>query len=224
MGVMIDALILDLGNVLVFHDNELLFERMSAAFGVSREVLAARLDTELWARVNRGGLPGDALRVELRARLGRELDRERWLELWNCHFRVHHAMLEAIDALVGRVRLVLLSNTHDDHFGFLRPRLPVLERFDGLVLSYEEGLVKPERGIYERALAVAGVPASRAAFFDDVPGYVAAAEALGISARVFSDVPAFVRDARALGIPVHDAPALPAPPGNAPVHESAGRR
>ncbi|MDP3234974.1 MAG: HAD family phosphatase [Myxococcales bacterium] len=195
---MIDALILDLGNVLAFHDNERLFEQMARAFGSSREAMRERLDGGLWDRVNRGLLPGDSLRQELIARLGHEISAEAWFALWNCHFTLYDEMIREVEGLVGRVRLVLLSNTHDQHIEFLRPKLPLLRRFDGLVLSYEVGLVKPERQIYERALALASVEPGRAAFFDDVPRYAEAATSLGLHGRVFTTVAAFREQLRAL--------------------------
>ncbi|MDP3503162.1 MAG: HAD family phosphatase [Myxococcales bacterium] len=195
---MIDALILDLGNVLAFHDNERLFEQMARAFGSSREAMRERLDGGLWDRVNRGLLPGDSLRQELIARLGHEISAEAWFALWNCHFTLYDEMIREVEGLVGRVRLVLLSNTHDQHIEFLRPKLPLLQRFDGLVLSYEVGHVKPERQIYERALALAAVEPGRAAFFDDVPRYAEAATSLGLHGRVFTTVAAFREQLRAL--------------------------
>jgi putative hydrolase of the HAD superfamily len=196
------ALLLDLGNVLAFHDNELLFERLAQAFGTTRAEMASRLDGGLWDRVNRGQLPGDALRRELVARLGREVSPADFFALWSCHFRLNVPMVALAERLVGRVRLVLLSNTHDQHVAFLRPQLPVLERFEGLVLSCQVGLLKPEPGIYLRALEVAGVAPAEAAFFDDVPRYAEAAAALGIHGRVFTTPEAFVADLGALGLDV----------------------
>jgi putative hydrolase of the HAD superfamily len=111
-------------------------------------------------------------------------------------------MVRTVERLVGRVRLVLLSNTHDQHVAWLRPRLPVLERFDGVVLSYEVGAVKPERAIYERAVQVASVPPERAVFFDDVARYAEAAAQVGLHGRVFTTAPHFLEDLRALGLSV----------------------
>lgn len=195
---MIDALILDLGNVLAFHDNEHLFTEMARAFGSSRDAMRQRLDGGLWDRVNRGLLPGDSLRRELVARLGQELSPDEWFTLWNCHFTLYDEMIREVEGLVGRVRLVLLSNTHDQHIEFLRPKLPLLQRFDGLVLSYEVGHVKPERQIYERAVELAAVAPGRIAFFDDVPRYAEAATSLGVHGRVFTTVAAFREQLRAL--------------------------
>lgn len=197
----IDALILDLGNVLAFHDNAKLFRELARAFRTTPEALEECLGG-VWERVNTGGLPGDALRRELVSRLGAELAPAEWLELWSCHFTVNEPMVRLVERLVGRLRLVLLSNTHDQHVAFLRPKLPVLERFEGLVLSYEVGAVKPDRRIYQRALELARVPAGQAAFFDDVQAYADAATALGLHGRQFTTVERFAAQLAELGVAV----------------------
>jgi len=198
----VDALILDLGNVLVFHDNALLYREMAAAFHTTPETMRARLDAAFWAQVNQGQLPGDALRQALVERLGHPVAPDAWFALWNCHFTLHHAMIALVEKLAGRLPLVLLSNTHDQHFAYLRPLLPVLDRFQGIVLSYELGAMKPAPEIYERALALAGVRPERAAFFDDIDRYAEAATALGLAGRVFTTAAAFAEEARALGLPL----------------------
>lgn len=195
----LDAVVLDLGNVLAFHDNAKLFREMARAFGTTPEAMKERLDGGLWDRVNRGQLPGDSLRQELVARLGKQLTPAEWFDVWNCHFAINATMVAHVERLVGRVRLVLLSNTHDQHVAYLRPRLPVLERFDGLVLSYETGHVKPERAIYEKALALAAVPPWKAVFFDDVEKYAVAATHVGMHGRVFHAAAEFPAQLAALG-------------------------
>jgi len=199
----VSAVIFDLGNVLVFHDNAKLFREVSGLFGTTPESLRSKLEgSGLWERVNRGELKGDALRLALAERVGgRVPDADAFVRAWTCHFELNPPMIRLAESLVGRVRLVLLSNTHDLHVGFLRPQLPVLERFDGLVLSCEVGLVKPERAIYERALAAAGVPATKAVFFDDLEPYVEAARAAGLHAHVFRDAREAAAQLQALGLP-----------------------
>ena len=195
----LDALILDLGNVLAFHDNVKLFAQMARAFGTTPEAMKERLDGGLWERVNRGQLPGDSLRVELVQRLGKDLAAKDWFELWNCHFTLNEPMVTMVQFLVGQVKLVLLSNTHDQHVAWLRPKLPVLEQFDALVLSCEVGLLKPEKAIYERALAAAGTAPWKTAFFDDVKAYAIGATQVGIHGRVFTSVEQFQEDLAKLG-------------------------
>jgi HAD superfamily hydrolase (TIGR01509 family) len=195
---MLRALLLDLGNVLVFHDNALLQRELARAFGVAQSTLAARLDAGLWDEVNRGRHPGDALRRELVRRLsgalGRDPGPEAFREAWSCHFEVNRPMVSAVERLVGRVRLVLVSNSNDLHIDYLRPRLPLLSRVDGFAFSHELGVAKPDAAIFEHALHLAGARPQEAAFFDDVAEYVQAAARVGIHARLFTSVPAFERE------------------------------
>lgn len=196
----LDAVLLDLGNVLVLHDNALLFRRFGEAAGLGEEEVLHRLDGAFWDGVNRGTLAGAGLRQALRARLGLTMSDADLDALFCSHFTVNEPMLPLVEALVGRVRLVLVSNTTAVHFDYLRDKLPVLSRFDALVLSHEVGLAKPDAAIFELALARAGVAPRRAAFFDDLPAYVEAASALGIHGRLFTDAGAFRRDLEALGL------------------------
>ena len=194
-----DAIILDLGNVLAFHDNTKLFAEMARAFDTTPDAMKARLDGGLWEKVNRGQLPGDSLRVELVARLGKELSPKQWLDVWTCHFVINEPMVSMVQFLVGQVKLVLLSNTHDQHVSFIRPQLPVLEQFDGLVLSCEVGLIKPEKAIYEKALALTGCSPWKTAYFDDIKSYASAATQVGVHGRVFTTVEQFQEDLAKLG-------------------------
>jgi len=195
----IDAVILDLGNVLAFHDNTKLFAEMARAFATTPDALKTKLGDGFWDPVNRGGLPGDSLRQELVKRLEKDITPAAWLDVWNCHFTINEQMAMFTQFLVGQVQLVLLSNTHDQHFNFLKPQLPVLEQFDGLVLSYEVGAIKPEKKIYEVALAKAGTAPWKTVFFDDVQKYAIAATQVGMHGRVFTTLEQLTEDLAKLG-------------------------
>jgi putative hydrolase of the HAD superfamily len=195
----LQAVFLDFGNVLVFHDDHVLPERLSALGGKSPQEVRAALKP-LWDRVHRGQLAGDDLRRAVAEAAGAALDQARFDELWTCYFRVHDEVLPLVSALCDRMPVFLLSNTNAAHFDRLRPRVPVLERFAGYVLSHELGVVKPEPAIFQAALRRAGVPADRTAFFDDVAQYVEAAARLGIHGRVFTDAASFATQLAALGL------------------------
>lgn len=195
----LDAVFLDLGNVLVFHDNDLLNRRLSEQAGGAAHP-APVIPEPLWERINRGTLDREGIRREVCAALGVQLSPERFFEVWNCHFEVHRAVLPQVEALAAQVKLVLLSNTNALHFEYLRPQLPVLERFHALVLSFQVGAVKPEPRIFEEALARAGCAPERAAFFDDVADYAQAASRLGLHGRVFTTAAAFARQCEEWGL------------------------
>ncbi len=195
----LDAIVLDLGNVLVFHDNTKLFSEMGRAFGIEPDSLRQRLDGGLWERVNRGQFPGDALRVELVTRLGKDISPRDWLAVWNCHFTINEPMVTMVQFLIGQVKLVVLSNTHDQHVAYLRPKIPLLEQFDALIFSCDVGFLKPEKAIYEKALAAAGTTPWKTVFFDDVKAYANAATQVGMHGRVFTTVEHFTEDLAKLG-------------------------
>ncbi len=188
----IRAVFLDLGNVLAFHDDPVLFQRMSAWGGASPEEIRARM-LGLWDPINRGSLAGDELRRAVCRAAGSEtpMEAEPFFAMWNCHFRVHHELLPLVESLFGQVKVFLLSNTNEMHWRFVRPLIPQFDRFDGLVISCEIHMAKPDPEIFQFALARAGVGAQEAAYFDDVPAFVAAASALGIHARLFTGARAF---------------------------------
>ncbi|HYO54827.1 HAD family phosphatase [Archangium sp.] len=194
------TVILDLGNVLAFHDNNLLFRRLGTRAGLSPAEVERRLAGTGWTAANRGLLGAEGIRRDVCGSLGVDLPAEEFNALWSSHFTLHEAVLPRVEGLVGRVKLVLLSNTNVLHATFLRSKLPVLERFDHLVLSCEVGHVKPEPAIYKEALERAGCAPQEAAFFDDLPEFVQAANALGIHGHLFTTAEAFDAQLKALGL------------------------
>jgi putative hydrolase of the HAD superfamily len=192
--------LLDLGNVLVFHDNALLFRELGARAGLSRAEAEQRLSGTGWTAANRGLLGAEGIRRDVCGSLGVDLPAGEFNALWSSHFTVHEAVLPRVEGLVGRVKLGLLSNTNVLHVDFLRPRLPVLERFDHLLLSCEVGLVKPEPAFYQEALRRLDCAPEEVAFFDDLPEYVQAANALGLRGHLFTTAEAFDAQLKALGL------------------------
>lgn len=194
------AVIFDLGNVLVFHDNALLFARLGLRAGLGPQEVAQRLTGAGWTAANRGQLDAEGIRRDVCGALGVELPMEEFAPLWSSHFTVHQAVLPRVEGLEGRVKRLLLSNTNALHAAYLRPKLPLLERFDAVLLSCEVGHVKPEPAFFQLALERAGCAPHEAAFFDDLPEFVEAANALGLRGHLFTDAPTFDAQLKALGL------------------------
>ncbi|MDY7232199.1 HAD family hydrolase [Hyalangium rubrum] len=194
------VLIFDLGNVLVFHDNAKLFAGLGARAGLSGTEVGQRLAGAGWTAANRGQLDAEGIRRDVCKTLGVELPMEEFAPLWSCHFTLHEAVLPKVAALEGRVKRVLLSNTNALHVAYVRPKLPLLERFDAVLMSCEVGHVKPEPAFFQLALERAGCAPHEAAFFDDLPEFVEAANALGIRGQLFTDAPHFDAQLKALGL------------------------
>jgi 2-haloacid dehalogenase len=90
------------------------------------------------------------------------------------------------------VPLYALTNWSSETFPPQRRRFPFLALFDGIVVSGDEGVIKPDPRIFRILLERYGVAAGDAVFIDDVQANAAAAAALGIHGIHFRS-PALLR-------------------------------
>jgi 2-haloacid dehalogenase len=81
--------------------------------------------------------------------------------------------------------LYALTNWSHETFPIARPRFPFFEWFDGIVVSGEVGLIKPDARIYHHLLERFDLTAGDCVFIDDSAANVAGAEAVGITGLHF---------------------------------------
>lgn len=79
----------------------------------------------------------------------------------------------------------LFSNTNELAIEFIRRQYPFYATFDGHVLSYEHGVMKPEAGLYEVVERRTGRSGPCLIYLDDRPENVATALARGWQGHVF---------------------------------------
>ena len=87
-------------------------------------------------------------------------------------------------ARAAGVRTCLLSNSWGSEW-YDRTDFPAL--FDGVVISCEVGMRKPEPEIFEHAAQLIGLPPAACVFVDDVEANITAAEACGMTGVHHSD-------------------------------------
>lgn len=75
-----------------------------------------------------------------------------------------------------------------------------MSAFSGAIVSGEEGVLKPEREIFELLTTRYGVEASRSLFIDDLVTNVQGAVAAGLRGHVFVDSQTLRRDLVGLGL------------------------
>lgn len=108
------------------------------------------------------------------------VDREGLLERLFVGVELDRTMVAAVAAVrEAGIRTCLLSNSWG--LGIYERAGRVLELFDATVISGEVGLRKPDRRIYELALARVGLPAEACVFVDDLPFNLDPARELGIA-------------------------------------------
>lgn len=195
------ALIFDIGNVLVFHDNDLLHRRLAALAGVSVARLRSALQAGDFARrATLGLLDGPEMHAEFCRLLDVDCGYERFRAVFSSHFTRNQSIEPLIAQLQGRYRLLTLSNTNALHVDYLLEHVPLLGRFDSLLLSCEVGLAKPDPPIYAEAVRRAALPAGACLYVDDLPAYVTAGAAAGLQALRFRDTQTLTCEFAAAGV------------------------
>ena len=109
--------------------------------------------------------------------------------------------VEILEELRERgVRLYALSNWSAETFPVARPRYPFLDWFDGIVISGEVKLAKPDPRIFRHMLDRFSLDPAATVFIDDSEANVRAAAVQGIVALRFEDAATLRRDLVRLGL------------------------
>lgn len=181
-----EALVFDLGGVVVRHDNAVLFERLA-----SRCAPAWGRD-EVVALFSRGsgwgiGTPIRDFHDQLRTEAGYDAPWSVFVDDWCCHLAVDPSMVTVLGRLSRHNRIVIFSNTNQEHWDFiLAASNGELGGYDAF-LSHLIGHEKPSLRSFEVVAARAGINPGRSIFFDDMPANVDGARQAGFQAEVFRD-------------------------------------
>ena len=192
-----DALLFDLGGVVMGLDWDRAFQRWGRASHVPPEALAALYSfDEPYERHERGEI-GEAdyyaaLRESLRIDIGDDDFRAGWGAIFT---EPVHETVALLEKLRDRVPLYAFSNSNAAHQAVWgRKFAGALANFRRVFVSSEMGLRKPERESFDHIARAIGVAPSRILFFDDTLANVEGAKRAGLQA-VHVSGPNDVRDA-----------------------------
>lgn len=93
-----------------------------------------------------------------------------------------------------------LTNWSAETFPLIRDTYPVFGEFDGIVVSGEEHLLKPNAAIYHCLLERYNLQSEESIFIDDNADNVAAAKAVGMESVRFADAATLVQQLAEFGI------------------------
>jgi 2-haloacid dehalogenase len=187
MSNRIDTVIFDLGNVLIGWDPRRLYRRLIADEERMEWFLREVCNSE-WNEQQDAGRPWTEATALLRERFPEHAE---LIDAYHVHWKeTLVGPIEGSVALLGElrqrgVRLLALTNWSNETFPVARELYPFLQWFEGIVVSGEERLVKPDPRIYQRLLQRYAVDPARALYIDDSARNVAAAEALGMRGWLF---------------------------------------
>ena len=201
---MIRTCFFDMGNVLVFFSHQRMCEQVAALYSVEpADVVAALMESGLQNKLETGTITDDAFCAQFNQQLGRAVAVEDLKRAAADIFWPNDDIVPVLHELKDLgLRLVLLSNTSNAHYEFIRDNFCVLQPFDDLTMSFACQSMKPHEGIYQDALSRAQCDADECFFTDDLPANIDRAREFGIHAEQFLDVPKLKRDLRSLGVNV----------------------
>jgi putative hydrolase of the HAD superfamily len=185
---MIDTLISDLGNVLLFFDNAIFFEALSRRTGrPAAEIRRVTHDNlDLVTLFEKGAISPKDFFDNASDLLGISLGFDEFFAAYCDIFRLNPPVLELYRRLRPRCRMALLSSTDVMRWTFIKRRFPEILFFDAYVLSFDYGAMKPDPIVYRAALAETGSGPGTAVFVDDLPENVEGALKQGIQGIVYT--------------------------------------
>jgi FMN phosphatase YigB (HAD superfamily) len=175
----IEALIFDIGNVLVAFDWQP-FKNQLLAGSVNLTAETEMKFRELVIRFDVGEMNGELFAWLATRLIGFKGGEAEFIAIWNGIFSSNPPMERIILNLKKRYPLFLLSNTSDLHLAYLRRNFDVLQHFTDGVYSFRAKCAKPERRIFEMAIKQFGLQAENTAYIDDLPANIRSATEVGL--------------------------------------------
>lgn len=184
----IDAVIFDLGNVLLAFDETRAVKRLAARTGKTPQQI------DEYAR----GTPhvtelalGKVTKLRFFHTIAKDLafdgTYEEFALIWSEIFTPIEPMVALAESLKNRLPRLLLSNTNAIHMDYVFEHYSFLRDFDAHVLSHEVGLLKPDPTIYRHAVTKYGLTVARTVFIDDISANAEAARQAGLQAIHFQN-------------------------------------
>ena len=182
------VVVFDLGNVLIGWDRELLFSQLIDDADELDHFLNEVYSLEANRELDRGvPLPDVVAALSIRHpeyQTVFEAFGQRWIETIAGAI---DGSVEILEELHTRwTPLYALSNWGADTFAIVEHEFSFLRLFDGLVISGREGVVKPDRAIFDLMCERHGFRPAEALFIDDSETNVEAAHALGFDTVLFT--------------------------------------
>jgi len=193
------ALIFDLGGVIAPHDNAFLHRRLASRCTAADT--AARLPALVHdARTGTGERSIADLHQDLVREVGYSGDWTCFVGDWSCHLSVDPSMLAFVERLAVHNRVMIFSNTNQEHWDHVvNLSGGGLGRYEAY-LSHEIGQLKPSIRSFQTVAARAGIEPSKSFFVDDRADNVEGARQAGFQAEVFTSQAALADWLEAAGV------------------------
>jgi len=181
-NAVVDAVIFDLGGVLIEVDFAKTNVAISRAVRLAPAEIARRLVTHpALIEFECGRLTVEAFHRQVENILECSMTFDAFHGAWNGIFNDEIAEnIEVLRTLRRKYKVGILSNTNLPHFEHLKQRMNVLNELDHLYASHEIGCRKPDAESYRHVLNKMKIEPERAVFIDDLPANLEGAQKVGM--------------------------------------------
>ena len=183
------AVVFDLGKVLLDFDYGIAGRRIAARGGTDPETVRRFIDhSPALFRFETGRIDRRQFFEEVRAATGFAGGIDEFSAFFADIFTPIEPMVRFHDRLRhAGLSTFIFSNTNELAIGHIRREFPFFSRFNGYILSYEHGAMKPDPALYEVVETRTGLRGSGLFYIDDRPENVATARERGWLAVVHTD-------------------------------------
>lgn len=177
------VVVFDLGGVLLQWNPRFLYRKLFPGDDAAMERFLAEVCTGEWNERQDAGRPFADAVAELRPN---HADKLHLIEAWSTRFsEMIPGPIEGTVAIAEELKqrgvpLYALTNWSSETFPSQRARFAFMSWFDGVVVSGNEGVIKPDSRIFRVLLERYRIAPEEAVFIDDNPRNAEAASALGI--------------------------------------------
>ena len=150
---MIKTILCDLGNVIVFVNEDKLIASL-AKFSNKDKEYVHRFFVNLIAKsgFDKGKITAKQFFLKFKNKLNLKLDFNQFKKIWSSHFSPNKEMEILLNKLKKNYKLILLSNTDEINFNHIRNKYKILDIFNDFILSYKLGYKKPGEKVPARQL------------------------------------------------------------------------
>jgi len=177
------AVIFDLGGVLIDYDHAVTFACLAELAGVSVERM-----WQLWADIDepfgKGEMNGRDFYHYMQQQTNLTAEYETLAQAFCCSQERNKSALAFVTELTTRpsTKVGIISNTNEIHANWLRQNVPEFYMLDTITMSHEVGFLKPRAEIYNLTLHQMQISTEQAIFIDDALPNVQGATAVGMAA------------------------------------------
>ncbi len=174
-------ILFDLGRVLLPFDLRIAARTLEKEYGIFVEDFMTRvMGTEWDDAFEKGKISPQEFHRRVKGIMEVEMPYDRFVSIWNDIFSENRKVSDLFCELKKRFPVAIISNTNILHFEYVYQKFPVVRKADDFILSYREGLRKPDPKMYQRALDRFGALPQQTVYIDDIARFVDASRALGL--------------------------------------------